>query len=163
MTTVVIQPRAAKAGDEAAVSRLAGRVRHHSTNATAMIAIDSRKCAPTSHGFRWVSTVKPPSTACAGIPSNATVATRRSVCTAIATSQVAIAMRTSTKVSCRFVNSMIPWIAYCLVGVNDPSVQRGHVGHPSPEFDSRTAPPVTTTTTLAITDASAERRSTTTV
>ena len=36
---------------------------------TAMIAIDSRKCSATSHGLRSVSTVMPPSTACAGMPS----------------------------------------------------------------------------------------------
>ena len=36
---------------------------------TAMIAIDSRKCSATSHGLRSVSTVIPPSTACAGMPA----------------------------------------------------------------------------------------------
>jgi hypothetical protein len=47
-----------------------------------------------------------------------------------------------------------------LVGVSEPSVHRGHVGQPSPESVSRTAPPVTTITTFAITDARANRRST---
>ena len=38
--------------------------------------MDSRKCAATVHGLRPVSTVMPPSTACAGMPRNAATASR---------------------------------------------------------------------------------------
>jgi hypothetical protein len=43
--------------------------------------------------------------------------------------------------------------------VNDSAVQRGHVGQPSPEPVSRTAPPVTTSTQLATSVAQASGRS----
>ena len=42
----------------------------------ARITMDSRKCAATVHGLRPVSTVMPPSTACAGMPTNAATASR---------------------------------------------------------------------------------------
>src|SRR5664279_8344 len=77
----------------------------------------------------------------------------------MATSQVATATSTSTKVSCRLLNSISPWIAYFLVGVSDESVHLGQLGQPSPESVSRTAPPVTTITTFAITEARARPRS----
>ncbi len=125
---------------------------------TAKIAIDSKKCSATSQGLRCVSTVRPPSTAWAGMPSAATVASARSRTSAIATSQVATATTASTKVSCRLVNSIRPWIAYCLVGVSDESVHLGQVGQPSPESVNRTAPPVTTMTTFETTDANASPR-----
>ena len=63
------------------------RSRHHSRNVTAMIAIDSRKCSATSHGLRWVSTVNPPSTACAGMPRRRAWPAGARVRSAIATSQ----------------------------------------------------------------------------
>ena len=55
------------------------RERSQSVVATATSTIDSRKCAPTSHGLRPVSTVMPPSSACAGMPRKlATASGRRS-------------------------------------------------------------------------------------
>ena len=104
--------RASTAAPGAAGGSTAGlRSRHQSTKATAMMAIESRKCSETNHGLRWVSTVMPPSTACAGMPSSASVASRRSRRSARATRNVAAATTASTNVSCRLVNSMIPWIA----------------------------------------------------
>src|SRR6478752_155897 len=41
---------------------------------------------------------------------------------------------------------MMPWNPISGVVARDPSVQRGHVGQPSPDAVSRTAPPVTTRT-----------------
>ena len=49
------------------------------TSQTARVinTIESRKCSATTKGLSWVSTVMPPSTPCAGIPSAMAVATRR--------------------------------------------------------------------------------------
>src|SRR6266700_4465555 len=55
---------------------------------------------------------------------------------------------------------MTPWNELAFVGVSDEPVHCGQVGQPRPEPVSRTAPPVTTITTLATTDASASSRST---
>ena len=51
------------------------------------------------------------------------------------------------KVSVRFVNSIAPLIPSLLLGTRSAPLHRGQVGQPSPEFVSRTAPPVTTMTT----------------
>ena len=73
------------------------------------------------------------------------------------TTTVAIAAAVRTNVSSRLVNSMTPWPASSGVGTKLVPVQRGQVGQPSPEPVSRTAPPVTTMTPLAIALASATR------
>ena len=60
---------------------------------------------------------------------------------------MAIAAR--TKVRVRLPNSIAECRSSAPCGVNDSSVQRGHVGQPRPEPVSRTAPPVTTRAELA--------------
>ena len=62
---------------------------------------------------------------------------------------MATAMATSTKVSIRLPNSIAAWTSRAPWGVKEVSVQRGQVGQPRPEPVRRTAPPVTTSTTLA--------------
>ena len=52
---------------------------------------------------------------------------------------------------------MTPWPASSGVGTRLAPVQRGQVGQPRPEPVSRTAPPVTTITPLAIALTSATR------
>jgi hypothetical protein len=129
----------------------------------ARITMDSRKCAATVHGFSPVSTVMPPSTACAGMPTNAATAngvrSRRSERSTA--SSVASTTAVSTTVSIRLVNSIAPCCAYSEVGTSESDVQLGQVGQPSPEPVSRTTPPVTTMPALATTDATASRRTST--
>ncbi len=64
----------------------------------------------------------------------------------------------TTSVSIRLVNSMIPWMPIAAVGARSPPVQVGQVGQPRPEPVSRTAPPVTTISTLATRVAKAVQR-----
>ena len=76
---------------------------------------------------------------------------------------IVIATITRTKVSRRLPNSMTPWIPISGVGTRDSAVQRGHVGHPSPDPVSLTSPPVPTiaTWTASVAQAAAmTRRST---
>ncbi len=76
---------------------------------------------------------------------------------------IVIATITRTKVSRRLPNSMTPWIPISGVGTSDSAVQRGHVGHPSPDPVSLTSPPVPTiaTWTASVAQAAAmTRRST---
>ena len=77
--------------------------------------MDSRKCSATTNGLSWVSTVMPPITPCAGIPSAMAVATRRtrrrgcpSSRARMAVTQVRTAITISTKVSSRLPNSIAP-------------------------------------------------------
>ena len=139
----------------------AGRAaRQASVTVTAMIPMETRKCAATVHGFSPVSTVIPPTTPWAGMPRKATMASVRSDrrrCSSTAIS-VASATRPTTYASIRLPNSISPCSAYAAVGVNESSVHRGQVGQPSPESVSRTVPPVTTIAVLATTDATASRR-----
>src|SRR3954471_15570516 len=58
----------------------------------------------------------------------------------------------------RLPNSIRLCASLASVGVYVAAVQRGHVGQPSPESVSRTAPPVTTIPALATTLANASRR-----
>jgi hypothetical protein len=102
----------------------------------------------------------PPSTAWAGMPAKASAARGSSRRCRYAANSVATAIAPSTNVSWRLVNSMTPWNELAFVGLSDEPVHCGQVGQPSPEPVSRTAPPVTTITTLATTDASASSRST---
>ena len=76
-----------------------------------MIAIDSRKCAATNQGLSLVSTVIPPSTAWAGMLAASSTASRTCRRPSTAATRVASTTRLTRKVSCRLVNSMIPWIA----------------------------------------------------
>lgn len=62
--------------------------------------------------------------------------------------------------SIRLVNSMIPCTPIAGVGVTLSPVQVGQVLQPSPEPVRRTAPPVTTMTTLITSAARAARRTT---
>ena len=127
-----------------------------------MIASEQSRWKETTQGFRSVSTVKPPMTAWAGMPERQHerqqphVASRR---LPHAATNVATAIATSTKVSIRLPNSMAAWTSSSPWGVKDDSVQRGQVGQPSPDPVSRTAPPVTTSTTLATSVAHASGRS----
>jgi hypothetical protein len=52
------------------------------------------------------------------------------------------------KVSIRFPNSIAPCIPSSPWGTYEESVHRGQVGQPRPDAVSRTAPPVTTISTL---------------
>ena len=126
-----------------------------------MIAIEQSRWKETIHGFRSVSTVMPPMTACAGMPSAITSASRRRSrrpdCQAA--TNVPIATATSTQVSIRLPNSIAEWTSYAPCGVSDSSVHRGHVGQPRPEPVSRTTPPVTTMPMLTTIDAHAQPRS----
>ena len=76
-----------------------------------MIASETSRCSETIHGLRSVSTVMPPISACAGIESAISSASRRRSrrldCQAL--TRVAIATTVSTKVSVRFPNSMYWW------------------------------------------------------
>ncbi len=119
--------------------------------------MESRKWQPTTHGFRSVRTVNPPSTACAGMARKASPASRGARRCDNAAINVATATSTSAKVRLRLENSMIPWAALRGFGVSESPLHRGQVGQPSPELVSRTAPPVTTMTTLPTTDATARR------
>ena len=74
---------------------------------------------------------------------------------------MATATAVSTNVSIRLVNSIAPCCACSGVGMSESAVQVGQVGQPSPEPVSRTTPPVTTMPTLATTDATASRRTST--
>ena len=75
------------------------------------MASETSRCSETIHGLRSVSTVMPPSTACAGIPSAiSTASTRRSRRPERqATTRVTTATAASTKVSVRFPNSIAWW------------------------------------------------------
>ena len=116
-----------------------------------MIASETSRWNETIHGFRSVSTVSPPTSAWAGMPSPShsasTRRSRRPDCQAV--TKVATAMAASTKVSVRFPNSMAEWKSSAPCGVNDSSVHRGQVGQPSPDAVRRTAPPVSTMPMLA--------------
>ena len=105
----------------------------------------------TIQGFRSVSTVMPPITACAGMPSASTSASRRRSGREErqTTTSVAMATAVSTNVSMRLPNSIAEWICSSPVGTNDSSVHRGHVGQPRPDPVRRTAPPVRMMPTLA--------------
>jgi hypothetical protein len=75
----------------------------------------------TVQGLSPVSTVMPPSTACAGMPRKPTRASARMPgrtgrCRHTAT-RSASTIAPSTKVSSRLPNSMTPWTAYSAVGV----------------------------------------------
>ena len=88
--------------------------------ASAITAIEARKCRPTTHGLRSVSTVIPPITAWAGMPRAMPVASTngrhgrvgarhsRRRWTSVAAQQLT-ATATSTKVSIRLPNSIAPW------------------------------------------------------
>ena len=99
--------------------------------------------------------------ACAGIPSASTNASTRTSRRGDpqAARNVATAIATSTNVSIRLPNSIAACKDMAPCGVNDDSVHRGQVGQPRPEPVSRTAPPVTTSTTLATRVAHASGRS----
>ena len=125
-----------------------------------MIRMVARKCRDTTHGLSLVSTVMPPMIACSGTPRAMPVARRRDRLSTgryrMAATQVAIATATNTQVSRRLPNSMTPWMPISACGVYEPSVHCGQVGHPSPESVTRTAPPVTTSSTLAARSAIAQ-------
>ena len=76
-----------------------------------MIARETSRWKETIQGLRSVSTVKPPITACAGMLTASTSASRRRSrrpdCHAL--TNVATAMATNTNVSVRFPNSMAEW------------------------------------------------------
>ena len=130
--------------------------------ATATSTIDSRKCAATVHGLSPVSTVTPPSSAWAGMPSRLSTASRRRSrrTEAKTATTVATATTTSAKVSMPVAELDQPVAGESAVGRMLPSVHCGQVGQPSPEPVSRTAPPVTTITPLATTLARAMRETT---
>ena len=130
-----------------------------STTQTPIIAIDTRKWNATIHGFRSVSTVIPPITAWAGIPSPMIADSRiaRRSPDRRATRKQAIAIMASTNVSVRLPNSIAPCRPRVPWGTYDSSVQRGQVGQPRPEPVRRTAPPVTTMAMLATRFATASR------
>lgn len=138
------------------------RVRCHITVATAISAVDSRKWAETVYGLRPTRTTMPPRTALPMTSQNwvqpSRVRPRRhGFCERAAMiAQPTAAHR--TYVSMRLPNSMAPWKPISLVAVRDWSVHLGHVGQPRPEPVRRTAPPVTTMTTVMTTAESAARR-----
>ncbi len=120
------------------------------------------KCSMTTHGFRSVSTVTPPMSACAGTPNSTMAAScttlRRRGSARNAAISTAAASAPTTKVSVRLPNSTTPWMPSSGVLTSDSSVQLGNVGQPSPESVSRTAPPVTTIPICATSEAIAHRR-----
>jgi hypothetical protein len=126
-----------------------------------MIASETSRWNETIQGLRSVRTVTPPTSACAGMPRPShrasTRRSRRPDCQAL--TNVTIATAESTNVSVRLPNSMAEWKSRAPCGVNESSVQRGHVGQPRPEAVSRTAPPVSTMPMLAISVAQPSRRS----
>ena len=88
-------------------------MRRQRAYAAAITAIEARKCSPTTHGLRLVSTVMPPITAWAGMPRKTATASarspgRRGRCSSTA-STVASAMRPTAKVSIRLPNSITPY------------------------------------------------------
>ena len=126
-----------------------------------MIAIENSRWKATAHGLRSVSTVMPPSTACAGTLSPSQRASRRSSRRPErqALTNVAIAIAVSTKVRVRLPNSIAECTSRAPCGVKELPWQRGQVGQPSPEPVSRTAPPVSTMPMLATRVAQPRRRS----
>ena len=133
--------------------------------------IETRKCAATVAGFRWVRTVMPPSTAWTTTPTSGSAATatsRRGRCrrrtSSRTTTSAASATIPTTDVSVRLPNSMYLWMpcGWCTTGVYEPGTHSGQVGQPSPEPVSRTSPPVTTmpiwTTRLATSTGCTQRR-----
>ena len=143
--------QASARGTGGAASRWGLRSSSTSATQTMIIAIDSRKCPATIHGLRSVNTVMPPMTACSGIPRPTTrdsrVARRCRAPRAARKHRTAIAA--SAKVSSRLPNSIAPWRPSSPWATYDASVQRGHVGQPSPDPVRRTAAPVTTMPMLA--------------
>ena len=139
----------------------AGRNRHHSRNVTAMIAIDSRKCRATSHG---IEVGQHGDAAEHRLRRDAEGREQRQPrargAGAIAPSQVASAISADDERQLP-VGELDDPVDRVLLGRASASgsVHAGQVGQPRPESVSRTAPPVTTMTTLATTDASASRRS----
>ena len=112
-----------------------------------MIAIDSRKCRATSHGLRSVSTVMPPSTACAGMPSERSAAPAgASPALAPGRDQRERAATAPTHEGQLAVGELDDPVDRVLPGraSSEAVVHDGQVGQPSPESVSRTAPPVTT-------------------
>ncbi len=87
-------------------------MRRQSAYAAAMTAIEARKCSPTTHGLRLVSTVMPPMTAWAGMPNSTPTASgsvpRRRGRWASTASTTASAMIPTAKVSSRLPNSITP-------------------------------------------------------
>ncbi|SCD61844.1 hypothetical protein GA0115246_1038510 [Streptomyces sp. SolWspMP-sol7th] len=137
------------------------RLRCHMSAATAMSAEESRKCAATVYGLRPTSTTMPPSTALPMTSQNCVqpsrVSERRRGFAARAAMIAQPTAAHSTYVSIRLPNSMTPWNPISRVVVSEVSVHCGQVGQPSPDPVSRTAPPVTTMTTVIIRASSAAR------
>ena len=100
-----------------------------------MIAIENSRWKATTHGLRSVSTVMPPSTACAGTLSASQRASRRRSRRPDrhALTNVAIAIAVSTNVRVRLPNSIAECTSRAPCGVNELPWQRGQVGQPSPE------------------------------
>lgn len=137
------------------------RARHQVSTATVSSAEDSRKCELTMYGLSPVSTVMPPTTALPMTIQNwaqpSRVRERRTGVLARAAMITSPMTAHRTYVSMRLPNSMAPWMPMSEVGVRLPEVHLGQVSQPSPDWVSRTAPPVTTMTTAITTVASAAR------
>ena len=138
------------------------RVRCHIASAARISSIEVRKCTATTNGLRCDSTVMPPSTASTTMIQNwaqPSLVTPRRQGLPQRAAMIARPTRAQTRsVSIRLVNSMIPWTPIAAVGARSPPVQVGQVGQPRPEPVSRTAPPVTTISTLATRVANAVQR-----
>src|SRR5262249_54107188 len=120
----------------------------------------SRKCVPTSHGFRLWSTVIFPSGASAAVPRNAANAVQRTQgFVERARSEkihVASVMKTATPETIRFENSTKEWKPF--FGTNAPAAHPGHERQPRPESVRRTDAPLATITNSQTTFAAAMRR-----
>jgi hypothetical protein len=126
---------------------------------------DTRKCSDTVLHDRFVSTVSPPMSACATIPTGitaaSTVSRRRRGRWPERGQQHQAAIAMSTKVSSRLPNST-HWcsgaISAWLTGTMLPGKHSGKVGQPSPDPVTRTVAPVTMIPTCATRLATASRR-----
>src|SRR5262249_57706477 len=120
----------------------------------------SRKCEPTSHGFRLWSTVILPSGASAAVPRNAAPATQRAHLGAAGVSSVTIHVpsvtTTATPETILFENSTNEWKPF--FGTNEPAVHPGQSRQPRPDPVSRTEAPLATVTTSQTAVQTATRR-----
>ena len=146
--------------------------RTYSATVAATSAIDARKCTDTQPGFSLVKTTMPPSTAWTTIApgwaaASQTRSARRPAARPSRNRQAATLTSTEiTKmatVTSRLPNSIHRWISESPVSppaTRLRAVHSGQSGHPSPDWLSRTAAPVSTMAADAATPASAIRRMT---
>ena len=169
VTMVPVARTPASRTADSAVSQASGRgttrlggavssspIRTYSTAATQARSMDGRRCSATVHHTSPASTVMPPMTACATMPSGMA---RASIFNSVRrparkTARIrAAATATRTKVRSRLPNSMAWWMAGPAPGTGTKLswLQRGQVSHPSPEAVTRTVTPVVMMPIWAIT------------